>query len=90
MKQGDYFYHRIARFGYNEKKNLPKINEAKKFYNVKYENYSIMIFHPVTTDKNENKKNLEIINKLVNINKDQILFVLIQITIQVQLVSKII
>ena len=54
-----------------KKKNLPKINEAKKFYNVKYENYSIMIFHSVTTDKNENRKNLQIINKLVNINKDQ-------------------
>lgn len=54
-----------------KKKNLPKINEAKKFYDIKYDNYIIMIFHPVTTDKNENKKNLEIINKLVKDNKDQ-------------------
>jgi UDP-N-acetylglucosamine 2-epimerase (hydrolysing) len=54
-----------------KKKNLPKINEAKKFYDIKYDNYSIMIFHPVTTDQNENAKNLEIIKKLINNNKDQ-------------------
>ncbi len=54
-----------------KKKGLPNIQAAKKFYGIKYDNYSIMIFHPVTTDNNENKENVEIIDRLVNLNKDE-------------------
>ena len=49
-----------------KKKNLPSINKTKKLYDIRFDKYSIMIFHPVTTDKIENKKNLKIIKKLVN------------------------
>ena len=33
------------------KKNLPSIHEVKKRYNIKFENYGIFLFHPVTTLK---------------------------------------
>ena len=49
-----------------KKKNLPKIVDAKKFYDVSFDDFAIIIFHPVTTDKNENINNLDIINKLVS------------------------
>ena len=49
-----------------KKKNLPKIVDAKKFYDVSFDDFAILIFHPVTTDKNENINNLDIINKLVS------------------------
>ena len=44
-----------------KRKNLPKIKDAKKFYGINFDDFSIMIFHPVTTNNNENKLNLEII-----------------------------
>ena len=67
-----------------KKKNLPSIDKTKKLYDIRFDKYSIMIFHPVTTDKNENKKNLKIIEKLVNEKKVKIIYVFIQIMILVQ------
>ena len=54
-----------------KRKNLPKIKDAKKFYGINFDNFSIMIFHPVTTNNNENKLNLEIIKKLISSNKNE-------------------
>ena len=54
-----------------KKKNLPKIKDAKKFYGINFDDFSIMIFHPVTTNNNENKLNLEIIKKLISSKKNE-------------------
>ncbi len=37
-------------------KNLPEINEVKKRYEISFKNYSISLFHPVTTEINFLKK----------------------------------
>ena len=37
-------------------KNLPSQHEVKKRYNIKYDQYGIFLFHPVTTLKKENIK----------------------------------
>ena len=31
-------------------KNLPSLNEVKKYYEIPFENYAIVLFHPVTTE----------------------------------------
>ena len=54
-----------------KRKNLPKIKDAKKFYGINFDDFSIMIFHPVTTNNNENKLNLEIIKKLISSKKNE-------------------
>ena len=54
-----------------KRKNLPKIKDAKKFYGINFDDFSIMIFHPVTTNNNENKLNLEIIKKLITSKKNE-------------------
>jgi UDP-N-acetylglucosamine 2-epimerase (hydrolysing) len=52
-------------------KNLPNLQDSKIFYGIKFNNYSIIIFHPVTTNKDENHKNLKIIDRIVNEELDQ-------------------
>lgn len=32
--------------------NLPSINETLEYYDISYENYSILMYHPITTEKN--------------------------------------
>lgn len=44
-------------------KNLPSINEVKKYYEIQFDKYAICIFHPVTTELNNIKSN---INSLVS------------------------
>jgi len=36
-------------------KNLPKLKTAKEYYNIKFKNYAIAMFHPVTTEYNNIK-----------------------------------
>tara|TARA_B100000029_G_C17574334_1_gene957670 strand:+ start:751 stop:1767 length:1017 start_codon:yes stop_codon:yes gene_type:complete len=47
-------------------KNLPSLEEMKNYYDISFDCYAIMIFHPVTTELNE----LDIqINSLINATK---------------------
>ena len=32
--------------------NLPSINETLEYYDISYKNYSILMYHPITTEKN--------------------------------------
>ena len=45
---------------------LPKLSEAKKYYDIEFENFSIAMFHPVTTEFNNIKKDAnEFVNSLI-------------------------
>lgn len=37
-------------------KNLPTLMEAKDHYDIKFDNYAVVMFHPVTSEENEIKK----------------------------------
>ena len=55
-------------------KKLPEVEKVKKWYNIKFNDYAIGIFHPVTTDLRNLKKNCKIfIKSLVNSGKKFIL-----------------
>jgi len=50
--------------------NLPVIGDVKNHYNIPFENYGILIFHPVTTDlENLSKDVSEIVNAIIESNK---------------------
>ena len=50
------------------KKGLPKLNLVKKRYNIKFENYAICIFHPVTTEPKKIEYQIKsLLNLLVKI-----------------------
>ena len=54
-------------------KDLPDIEEVKKRYGINFENYAILIFHPVTTNLKFLKSDVKIIlNTLNNLNKKTI------------------
>tara|TARA_E500000178_G_scaffold356561_1_gene435485 strand:+ start:776 stop:1891 length:1116 start_codon:yes stop_codon:yes gene_type:complete len=51
-------------------KNLPNLNLVKKRYNIKFKNYSILIWHPVTSEiKNLSQDTQKLINFLKNQNE---------------------
>jgi len=50
-------------------KNLPSISQVKKMYNIKFNDYSILIFHPVTTEYSKIKKQMEILIKTLKKSK---------------------
>jgi len=56
--------------------NLPDLNSVKKRYDIKFKNYGIMIFHPVTTELNEIKS--QIINLSYAAKESGLNFILIQ------------
>ena len=41
------------------KNSLPDIKEVKKYYNINFEQYAILIFHPVTTEFNKIKNQVK-------------------------------
>jgi len=52
---------------------LPSLEEVKKRYEINFDNYSIFIFHPVTTEYNELGKNIKIVvDTLIKSNKKYI------------------
>lgn len=54
--------------------NLPKLSEAKNKYDITFENYSICIFHPVTTEIDYIKEQVDcLINVLIKSKKNYIL-----------------
>ncbi|MBZ7937479.1 UDP-N-acetylglucosamine 2-epimerase [Campylobacter molothri] len=53
--------------------NYIDIKEVKKYYNIEYENYAIVIFHPVTTEFNSMKEQSEeFVNALIKSKKNYI------------------
>ena len=54
--------------------NLPSLNEAKKYYQIEFNNFSIAMFHPITTEyRNIKKYAKSFINALVESNEKYIL-----------------
>ncbi|MBO5578716.1 MAG: UDP-N-acetylglucosamine 2-epimerase (hydrolyzing) [Bacilli bacterium] len=52
-------------------KQLPSIDEAKNKYGIKFTNYSIMMFHPVTTEVNLLKKQIKMLVDVIIDSKKQ-------------------
>lgn len=50
------------------RQSLPTLYEAKKLYDINFTKYNILIFHSVTTDRYENKKNISLIKKILSLN----------------------
>lgn len=54
-------------------KNLPDIEDVKKYYGIDFNNYSILIYHPVTTEIDLLKQNIKnVIDAVINSNKNYI------------------
>ncbi len=56
--------------------NLPDLNLVKKRYDIKFEKYGILIFHPVTTELRE--LNSQILNIINAVKSSKLNFILIQ------------
>ena len=55
-------------------KKLPTLNKVKELYNIDYFNYSILIFHPVTTELKSLPKQIKIVMKSLSLtNKNYII-----------------
>lgn len=55
-------------------KNLPKLSIAKEYYNINFKNYAIAIFHPVTTEFINIKKDVkEFVNALIDSKENYII-----------------
>ncbi|HHY1242990.1 TPA: UDP-N-acetylglucosamine 2-epimerase [Campylobacter jejuni] len=53
--------------------NIISLDEAKKYYDIKFKNYAMVIFHPVTTETNSlYKQSEEFVNALIKSNKNYI------------------
>jgi len=54
-------------------KNLPDLSLVKNYYNIGFDSYAIAMFHPVTTEIKNNKKNAkQFVNALVESKKNYI------------------
>ncbi|MGG1630897.1 UDP-N-acetylglucosamine 2-epimerase [Rossellomorea sp. NRS-1567] len=52
---------------------LPSLEEVKKHYSIQFDNYSICMYHPVTTEIGEMKENAKnLVNALISSNKNYI------------------
>lgn len=50
-------------------KRLPTIEEAKKYYGITYPDYSILMYHPVTTDLDNLERNVKALVDAVEVSK---------------------
>jgi UDP-N-acetylglucosamine 2-epimerase (hydrolysing) len=54
-------------------KKLPKLSDVKKYYNIEFDNFSIAMFHPVTTEfKSIQKDAREFVNSLIDSDENYI------------------
>jgi len=54
-------------------KSLPSINEVKKRYEIKFKNYAILLFHPVTTELNSLKDQIsQLVSGVIQSNRNYI------------------
>lgn len=54
---------------------LPSIESVKKYYNIKYDEYAIFIFHPVTTELHNLEKNIKILINSLKMTKDKFIVI---------------
>jgi len=53
--------------------NLPKVQDAKKRYGITYDNYAILMYHPVTTEKDKLEENtINLVNGVLESNRNYI------------------
>ena len=53
--------------------NLPSITEVKRKYNINFDNYSILMYHPVTTEVELLKNNIsEVVDAVIESNRNYI------------------
>ena len=56
-----------------KKSNMPSLNEALQHYNIKYKDYSIVLYHPVTSEvKKSNKHSLSLCKALIKAEQNYI------------------
>ena len=54
-------------------KNLPSLEETKKRYEINFDSYSILMYHPVTTEYNSNNEKIKIIvDAIIESQKDYV------------------
>lgn len=54
-------------------KSLPKIDQVKKRYDINFDNYAILMYHPVTTEVEQLKKNIkDLVNAVIDSNKNYV------------------
>lgn len=54
---------------------LPLLEEVKKYYNIEYDNYAILIYHPVTTELADIKNNTKILLETLKNTKDNFIVI---------------
>lgn len=53
--------------------NLPTIEQVKDRYNIKFDNYSILMYHPVTTEVDQLEQNIKhVVDSVIESNKNYI------------------
>lgn len=53
--------------------NLPTIEQVKERYNIKFDNYSILMYHPVTTEVDQLEQNIKhVVDSVIESNKNYI------------------
>lgn len=55
--------------------NLPLLEDVKKYYNIEYDNYAILIYHPVTTELADIKNNTKILLEALESTKDNFIVI---------------
>lgn len=54
-------------------KNLPALSNVKEYYGINYENYGILMYHPVTTENKDLKKHVrELVDAVIESKKNYI------------------
>lgn len=53
--------------------DLPSLDEVKSWYGIPFDNYAIMLYHPVTTEVDDVQRQIhELVNSVVNSNKNYV------------------
>lgn len=54
---------------------LPLLEDVKKYYNIEYDNYAILVYHPVTTELADIKSNTKILLETLENTKDNFIVI---------------
>ena len=55
--------------------NLPTLSQVKKYYNIKFNEYSILAYHPVTTELKSIKQNTKILVRALEKSNDNVIVI---------------
>ena len=55
--------------------NLPTLQEVKEYYGINYNDYAILIYHPVTTELNKIEKNTEVLIQALKKTNDNFIVI---------------